>query len=152
MNGPYCGGGPFLDINYSTLQNNIFEFTYSNCGGSYFESGCNSNKWLNNIFNQGWGFPDGSNTGSGNWPSIDMSSVLVSQSGLSFSYSQDYHLQSPSTYVGTDSSQVGIYGGLYPFKDGSIPMNPHIVSKTIQQTTSSSGNLNINVKVKAQDN
>lgn len=148
----FCGGGPFHNVNYCTLQNNILEFTYYSCSGSYFESGCNSNNWLNNIFNQGWGFPDGSNTGNGNWPSIDMSSVLVSQSGLSFSYTQDYHLQSPSTYIGTDSSQVGIYGGLYPFKDGSIPLNPHIVSKAIQQTTNSTGNLNINIKVKAQDN
>jgi hypothetical protein len=151
MNG-YCGGGPYAYINNSTFQNNIIITTYYSCSGGYFESGCNSNYFANNIFSWGYGFPDGSSTGNGNWTGTDISTVLVSQSGLSFDYAQDYHLQSPSSYIGTDLIQVGIYGGNFPFKTGSVPQNPHVISKTIQQNTDNSGNLNINVKVKAQDN
>jgi len=152
MNGYYCGNGPYSYINNSTFQNNILSFQYSNCNGNYWMSNCSSNYYANNTFNQGWGLPSDSNTGSGNWSSLDPSSILVSQSGVSFDYTQDYHLQSPTTYLGTDGLQIGIYGGNFPFKTGSVPQNPHIVSKTIQQSTNTSGNLNINVKVKAQDN
>lgn len=150
----FCGGGPFYNINTSTFQNNIIKTTHDNwnCGGNYLEYGCSSNYFENNIFSYGYTFPDGSSTGSGNWTSVDLSAVLISQSGLAFDYAQDYHLISPSTYLGTDGTQVGIYGGVYQFKEGSVPQNPHVISKTIQQSTDNSGNLNINVKVKAQDN
>lgn len=148
----YCWNGPFSYINNSTIQNNILNAQYGPCSGNYFMSNCNSNHFANNIFNQGWAFPDGSNTGSGNWPNTGINTVFVNQSGVTFNYTHNYHLQSPSTYLGTDGTQIGIYGGIYSFKEGSVPQNPHIISKTIQQNTDNSGNLNINIRVNAQDN
>lgn len=49
---------------------------------------------------------------------------------------------------------MGIYGGLpnYTFKEGCVPFNPHIISKTIAPNTDVNGHLNINIKVGAQDN
>jgi hypothetical protein len=152
MMGGFCNNGPFNNNNFSTFQNNILIQQYYNCSGNYLESSCNSNYFANNIFNQPHAFPYNSSTGNGNWLGIDLSTVIVGQSGLSFDYVQNYHLISPSTYLGTDGTQVGIYGGVYPFKEGSVPQNPHVISKTIQQSTDNSGNLNINVKVKAQNN
>ncbi len=148
----FCGGGPFHDVNNSTMQNNILNFQYYSCGGNYFMSNCNSNHYANNIFNQAWTFPDGSSTGIGNWMSVEVASVFVNQSGLTFDYAQNYHLKLPDSYIGTDAKEAGIYGGLTPYKEGVVPFNPHIQSKTINPATDNSGNLNINIKVKAQDN
>ncbi len=148
----FCWNGPFSYINNSTMQNNIMNYQYASCSGNYFMSNCNSNNFTNNIFNQAWAFPDGSSTGSGNWMSIDVSSIFVNQSGLVFDYTQNYHLKTPNSYIGTDGKEAGIYGGISPYKEGVVPFNPHIQSKTIPQATDNSGNLNINIKVKAQDN
>jgi hypothetical protein len=54
--------------------------------------------------------------------------------------------------LGTDGNQVGIYGGVFPYKELAIPVNPNIISKTISPQTNASGELNIQVQVKAQNN
>lgn len=71
-----------------------------------------------------------------------------------YQYSFDSHLQSasPGKNAGTDGNDIGIYGGAFPWKDGSLPVNPHIQFKSISNTTDSNGNLQINIKVKAQKN
>jgi hypothetical protein len=47
---------------------------------------------------------------------------------------------------------VGIYGGLFPYKEGAVPLNPHISLKNIAPQTDVNGDLNIQLKVNAQDN
>jgi hypothetical protein len=67
-----------------------------------------------------------------------------------FSYTQDYHLTALGLgLIAFDGTQVGIYGGTAPFKDESIPVNPHILSTTIAPT-SNNGLLNVNIQVQAQ--
>ena len=127
-------------------------YSYANCSGQYFMSNCNTNYFQNNAFNNAPGFPDGSNTGLGNWNSINPGTFFVSQSGTTFSYTQNYHLQAPLTYIGTDGTQIGIYGTTIPYKEGAVPINPHVQTKTIGTTTSSIGELNINIRVAAQNN
>jgi hypothetical protein len=148
----FCGGGPFNNIENSTIQNNIFCFAFYNCSGNYLINNSNGNSFANNIFNIGNSFPNGSNTGIGNWFEINVSSVLVNQSEYTFNYSHNYHLKNPSQYLGTDGTQVGLYGSYSPYKEGVVPYNPHIQSKNINPATDNSGNLNINIKVKAQNN
>ncbi len=78
--------------------------------------------------------------------------VLVNQTGGTFDYSHDYHLQTAAqANLGDDSTVVGIYGGFFPWKDESIPSNPHISSKNISNTTSTTGTIHIDVNVQAQD-
>ena len=89
---------------------------------------------------------------SGNYFGIAQSTIFISQSGPSFSYLQDYHLQNTTSYLGIDGTQVGIYGGVFPYKESAIPLNPHIETKTIAPQTNASGELNIQVLVKAQTN
>lgn len=69
-----------------------------------------------------------------------------------FSYQYDFNLQiqSPGINAGTDGTDIGIYGGAFPWKEGSIPINPHIQTKTISSTTDPSGNLPVNIKVMTQ--
>lgn len=46
-----------------------------------------------------------------------------------YSFAANYHLlpNAASNYLGLDGTEVGIYGGLYPWKDGILPFNPHWV-------------------------
>lgn len=149
--GNYCCYGPLDYITNSSFQNNVIILTYCNCGSNYFMSGCSTNNFQNNALNNNATFPYGSNTGSGNWNDISASSFFVDQGGYSFSYTHNYHLKVPASYIGTDGNQIGIYGGLYPYKEGAVPINPHIQAKTIAPSTNTSGELNINIKVAAQN-
>jgi hypothetical protein len=74
-------------------------------------------------------------------------------SSTSFSYSDDYHLKSTSVGVnaGRDGTDIGIYGGAFPWKEGSLTFNPHYQRINISPTTDNNGNLNVNIKVEAQE-
>jgi hypothetical protein len=91
-------------------------------------------------------------TVSGNFLGIAQSAIFINHTDATFKYSEDYHLQNTTSYLGLDGTQVGIYGGLFPYKETAIPANPHIESKTIAPQTNASGELNIQVVVKAQTN
>lgn len=84
---------------------------------------------------------------------IERSKMFVNATDDNFSFSNDYHLtqEALNTIKGTDGSQVGIYGGQYPFKDGAAPINPQIIEKKISSTTNPKGKLNVQIKVKAQN-
>lgn len=142
---PYYCEYVFFDLNQSLIQNNIFLIPNNNflCAGG-----------VNNVFNKNIFLASpslGSGTESGNSYNVAQNSIFVNQSGSSFNYAHDYHLQFPAIYIGSDGSQIGIYGGLYPFKEGAVPSNPHIQSKTISAITNSNGELSVDVKVSAQD-
>lgn len=52
-------------------------------------------------------------------------------------------------YIGTDGTQVGIYGGTTPFTD--IPSNPQIKNKEIAAQTDENGKLSVKITVEAQN-
>ena len=84
--------------------------------------------------------------------SMTRADVLVNQTGGNFDYTHDYHLTTAAqANLGDDGTQVGIYGGFYPWKDESIPSNPHISSKNISNTTTTAGTIHIDINVHAQD-
>ncbi|MBK6484078.1 MAG: hypothetical protein IPG01_13335 [Chitinophagaceae bacterium] len=133
----------------STIENNVF--LLNGC--------CDGGQNLNNIIrNNLCGFGSGFFTSSTNIIQDNIynqvsGSIFINQSGSIYQYTQNYHLQitSPGKNAGADGTDVGVYGGIYPWKEGSIPPNPHIQSKTISSNTDASGNLPINIKVAAQD-
>lgn len=136
----------------SYFENNIFigsPFIY------YYSNTFNNNVFNNNIFVENVTFPyqGTSNIGINNIINQSPNSIFVNQTGNSFSYDLDYHLQpnSPGKNAGTDGTDIGIYGGAFPWKEGSLPPNPHLQSKVVSNTTDQSGNLNVNIKVAAQD-
>jgi hypothetical protein len=133
----------FNGITNSHIANNIV-FDHL---GNY--ATCSTNTFSNNIF--GAAPTDGSNTYENNYNSVDITTVFVNQTGNHFDFSHDYHLASPSTYKGFDNTVVGIYGGLFPFKDGGLPENPHIQTKDIALKTKTNGDLHIEFNVAAQD-
>ncbi|MDA3819352.1 MAG: hypothetical protein PF590_02645 [Candidatus Delongbacteria bacterium] len=89
-----------------------------------------------------------------NYKGIDLSTVFIALPSEPFSFDDNYHLtpSAETTYLGDDGTQVGIYGGLFPLKEGFVPQNPHISTKTISSGTDENGFLNVDVEVNAQDN
>jgi len=141
-----------LSANNCTIENNFFSGQFTNV--SY----C-TNSIINNNVNAGINGADvNGNQGSGNYLNQgDISSFFVNYDPATVTltniYEADFHLVPGSPYInaGRDGTDIGIYGGAYPWKDGSIPFNPHIQSINISPVTNSSGNLNVNIQVEAQD-
>lgn len=132
----YLNDATAANINYSPAQysyycsyNNIFQ---NNLSSSFNLFPSPYNLFQNNI------------TGT-------VTILFVNQSGQLFDYKQDYHIKtdSPAHNAGTDGNDLGIYGTSNPWKEGSVPSYPHIQSKSISTVN---GNLNVKIKVAAQDN
>lgn len=153
-NGDFIRNNIFLHVSYpvnacsyALFENNIFVVTNPNFLPTYTS---NYNTFSNNVFTitPNWTL----NPNSNNYINVDASTLFLNQTGNSFSYSHNYHLQNPGTYIGVDAVQCGIYGGLFGYKDGAVPVNPHIRQKTIANTTDVNGLLNVNINVAAQNN
>lgn len=56
--------------------------------------------------------------------------------------------ETAAQYLGTDGTQVGIYGGEFPFTD--VPSNPQITSKQIASQSDANGKLSVKITVEAQ--
>ncbi|MDD2635776.1 MAG: hypothetical protein PHW82_09785 [Bacteroidales bacterium] len=89
-----------------------------------------------------------------NYKGIDLSTVFIELPSNSFSFDDNYHLSTSAeaSYLGNEGTQVGVYGGLFPLKEGFVPQNPHISAKTISSGTDENGLLNVEIEVNAQDN
>jgi hypothetical protein len=86
---------------------------------------------------------------SGNYTGVKHDTIFVNQTGYVFNYAHDYHLQDAEDYLGTDGTEVGIYGGAFPWKEGAVPSNPHIQSAIVAPTTNE-GKLNVQIKAISQ--
>lgn len=134
----------FYNVHSSLIKNNIF---YT--GGSH---SCDANSFNNNIFLlQSDAVSFSNNSSNNNYFGVPQSSIFVNQTGNTIDYTHNYHLQNPSQYLGTDGTQVGIYGGTTPFKEKGTPSNPQITHRNIATQTDVNGNLQINISGKAQD-
>ena len=149
-----CGDHVINNVNAVTFQNNISLLTFCSYWGSYFLMGSGTgNSFINNSFICDNPIPAG-NINNGNIFKINTDSLFINQTGNIYNIKHNYHLKSEckGKNSGTDRTDVGIYGTASPAKDGQTPFNPHIQTKTIPSSTNAEGNLNINIKVKAQEN
>jgi len=138
----------FNNVDNSSISNNIIFQQYG--GAGYIHSGCELSTFSNNIF--AVTPPFGSNIFVNNYYDVTLIGLFANQSGNAFNYSHDYHLSTATAYMGTDATQVGIYGGLFPYKESAVPINPTIISKAIAPQTNANGELNFQMQVKAQNN
>ncbi|MCF6295318.1 MAG: hypothetical protein L3J25_06480 [Flavobacteriaceae bacterium] len=141
-------------VNYANnclFKNNVFYQNNNNiCEGN------GSSTWVNNIF-----------CTSTTTPLLGLDPILVDNYFMTlsdvttliypdietFDYSFDYHLLPlAAANLGDDGTVTGVYGGFYPWKDFSIPTNPHISSKNISATTDVNGMIQVDINVHAQDN
>lgn len=77
----------------------------------------------------------GSNAGVDNILNQNCAGTFVSGVCTSFSYAGDYHLKagSPGEDAGTDGTDIGVYGGSSPFKDGGLPVIPSIKTFSVSK-------------------
>jgi hypothetical protein len=138
----------FRTSNNNTIANTIFSTTNS----TIMEG--TGNIFQNNIFVHASPNLGGSPVDINNYKGVDLTTVYTNQNGNTYDYAHDYHLlpAAASTYLGDDNNEVGVYGGMYPLKEGFVPQNPHIQFKNIAPQTDNNGDLNIQLKVGAQDN
>lgn len=141
----YTGYGyNLIGVNESLLENN------------YFEGGWGFTACINNTFNYnafGWNpTSDVSNVWNNSYTSVSSTSLFYNYQWSSSFAIANYHLQNPLLFLGSTGTEIGLYGGYNPIKDGSVPMNPHFQQKNIAPNTDPSGNLNITIKVAAQNN
>lgn len=137
----------FNNVDNSSITNNIIFQKYN---VNYVHNYCDLSTFAYNIFSL---IPSvGNNTfESNNWYNVDMATIFVDQAGNTFDYAHDYHLIDPATYVDAVGTQIGIYGGIFPYKTGAVPVNPHIQTKAISTQTNAAGEINVNIKVGAQN-
>lgn len=118
--------------------------TYTNCIlGEAPIAGCNVN---NSIFINCTG---DSYTGTGSWYTQAYAGIFEEEmTSLEWDGTKTYKLKYPETYVGTDGTQVGLYGGHYPFNP--TPTTPQITECQIDDATATDGKLKVNITVEAQ--
>ncbi|MBI3234151.1 MAG: hypothetical protein HYZ42_08935 [Bacteroidetes bacterium] len=141
----YNGAGIYF--NDCMVRNNIF---YTN----NISSTTKNNQFYNNVNTGGSGYDIYNNYGQGNfnmtyWDSNFVSAPLGSRANF---FTNNYQLRNshPGKNNGTDGTDIGIYGGEFPWKEGSLPVTPLIYDKFIQGSTDVNGNLPVKMKVKAQ--
>jgi len=135
----------FGNVIGSLINNNIIITQY------FLFRGFDSNTLINNLFIQST-VNFGTNSYSNNYLGVPQADIFVNETGNAIDYTHDYHLKNPEKYIGTDGTQVGLYGGTIPFKEKGLPTNPQITSKHIASETDVNGNLDVNITVKAQAN
>ncbi|MEO1259743.1 MAG: hypothetical protein AAFZ15_13205 [Bacteroidota bacterium] len=136
-------GSNTVDADNSDIKNNVF-------GGNSITQSTSSQ--FNNNLNSGVNGTSGTNIGANNYLiGASLDTIFTTYSTNNNFFDNDYHVVNPA-YIGTDGTPIGIYGGLFPWKDGSLPFTPHVRSKNIATTTDTNGNLHINITVKAQGN
>jgi hypothetical protein len=139
-------GNAIVNCNGIRLENNIFMTS----GG--FWAGNNYNvQFYNNIFKET--DPLGAAPVYLN-NKFSVTNLFVDAPEGAFSYTGNYHLKSdsPARNAGFDGKDCGIYGGANPYKEGALPVNPHIRAKTLPAQTDAQGKINVQVTVAAQNN
>ena len=142
---PFYIGCNVYDCDNSVIENNVFVNGDQGLGFAY----CDNSIIRKNLFALS-SFDFGNSLASGNYTGVPSASILVNWTSISFLYTDNYHLKTPQSYPGYDNTEVGIYGGLRPWKEGSIPLNPHIQVKAISSKTDAQGQIQVQVKVAAQ--
>ncbi|NJM16396.1 MAG: hypothetical protein HC896_14385, partial [Bacteroidales bacterium] len=137
----------FSGVYYALIANNIF---YEKAPGYAYNSGFTNN--LSYGINVSTSFAyDSSNARLGNFTAVNPQFTYVA--GIYFDYSYDYRLlpSSPGKFAATDGTDIGIYGGPYPFEVGASPAVPQILEMQIQNPVlPQDGKLKVRIKARSQ--
>ena len=152
-------GGAIGSLNGCVIENNFIgdtNFNLNDASNPYSNYGIIQNcSFNNNAFaSSNISFPNGingTNTGANNL--INQESIKTFQVNyLNFPKNMVVRDTSPCKKAGTDGTDIGIFGGLTPYKAGAVPFNPHIDKAFISSQTDGTGvKLKIDMTVSAQD-
>jgi len=67
-----------------------------------------------------------------------------------YNFDSDYHVSPPYQGAGSDGSDIGIYGGAVPWKDGGLPFNPHWTELNGPGSTTNGTLPNVTIRGSAQ--
>ncbi len=142
----FNGGNTVYNCTGTVFNNNIFTTT-----SPYFLYSW-SIVFQNNLFvlNQTT-IPDGAAIWTGNIINQPLSSIFQNYVANDL-WQSNLHLnpESPGVGAGLDGTDVGIYGTGIPFKEGGVPLNPHIKQALIAPQ-SENGGLQIQFRVQSQE-
>jgi len=141
----------FLHSSWASWTNQNDIISNSIILGSHPGSGSHNLVFRNSIFTHSSPVLGGSPSSENNRFGIPLADIFQSHTGNVFSHDSDFRLKTPADFIGLDGSQIGLFGGLFPFKAGGVPVTPHISQKNIAGQTTPDGRLNISVTVAAQD-
>lgn len=143
----------FVYFHNSTIKNNIFFHAYTSASYHLVHSNCVGNIIEKNIFRH-TNIGAANSTLLDNYYTVDLINLFENLPTATFNYNQDYSLlaAAQTNYLGTDNTQVSIYGGQYPYKTNAVPRNPSITAKTIAGESNSDGQLPVQITVEAQNN
>ena len=128
----------------SVFNNNIFE--------NYGVSDGNANSFSNNLIGGSSALALGTNATSNSNFRIDPADTYLNETNQIFEYTDNFHLTGTALSVqGDDGSQVGIYGGIFPYKEGAVPITPHISVKNIANTSNNQGKIEVEIEVHSQN-
>ena len=134
------------------VSNSLFQNNYINQYSA--SAGYNNCEFLNNAFlNNNVTFPSGTNLGSNNISDQSFEDTFVDFDGNGSIYDFDFHIKLSSLAInaGMDSTEIGIYGGTCPWKEGGLPAYPHIYFKDINFSTNEDGELPIKINVRTEN-
>lgn len=147
----------FVNAKGSLFENNIFRGKLMSAGG--YNDNFSNCTFYNNLFSLEGDCGPATPTCVG---CVDYNSILSQPDllifenypiGQAFQYNLSFQLKSSSLgkNAGTDGTDIGVYGGLYPWKQSGIPRTPHIYFKSIDPSSNPSGTLDVEINVSAQD-
>lgn len=147
--------GSYTGYVYSSTFKNCLIFNISGYTGSLANQISSSCMAYNCVgFNQRAGDPLFKNIpNSTNVHVGDITTVFKTYTGQSLQKldSENFELtdEAKSKYLGTDGTQVGIYGGSLPFT--STPSNPQITKCNVAAKSTADGKLSVDIEVKAAE-
>ncbi len=132
----------FWYTQYITFQNNIFYYCDLGVSSPYTDYCIFTNNISYGHANSSFSY--GTNTATGNIEATDPLFVNTGTYSETYEYIDDYNVQggSPAIGAGTDGTDIGIYGGLYPFPVGGnatyttspMPAIPQIMQMIINNS------------------
>ena len=125
------------------VENNYLNSTFSN----FFN--ISNTTFKNNAFGVNVTFPAGTNTGTNNLTNQTFDDTFIANN---FASPETIRIKdlSPCKNAGSDGTDIGVYGGPTPFKETTIPINPHITQSSISSQTDKDGKLRVAIQVSAQ--
>jgi|JI6StandDraft_1071083.scaffolds.fasta_scaffold03579_5 hypothetical protein len=147
----------FVNAKGSLFENNIFRGKLMSAGG--YNDNFSNCTFYNNLFSMEGDCGSAAPTCTG---CVDYNSLLSQPDSLIFEYypigqvfqyDLNFQLQESSQgkNAGTDGSDIGVYGGTYAWKESGTPKTPHIQTKAIGAASNADGTLDVEIKVKAQN-
>lgn len=143
------GGGA---NNKNLIVKNCYTSSYYFVGGANWTNYFNENISLINNLLIDTGIYTSVSINNISYQNLSTTFINVPNSNYNESYNYQLKSTSPGKNAGDDGTDIGIYGGAYPWKEGAVPSNPHISKKVVGGQTDNNGNLNINVTVRGQNN